>query len=148
MHPIDKLIPPSDQWQLLSLREAEDQVIGIFRQIRSRWEPPDGTRRPFDYLSQKDRTFAFVAFLEMEVMNGGFDQWFNNPTGDFVAETRVAARDMNLEYLAHLVRDAEVTYVVAHRSDPEVIRVDELNEHGVQYEAWRADIFRAYATIT
>jgi len=135
--------PVQDEWQALSKDDAWHQVGNIITPIHNVWDPPPDSERPFDFLTYKNRTFLLVAYLETEVMNGGYNQWFHNPTGAFVAEARVAARDMGMDYLADLIRDAEVEYFSQHYAGlPDTTRVDSLEQFDLQYEAWRPDILR------
>jgi hypothetical protein len=134
---------PEGEWDLISDDDVWSQICDISKAIRCRWDPPPDAENPFNSLSYKERTFLFLDFLEMEISDGGFDQWFSNPTGDFVAETRVAARQMGLQWLAELIREAEVEFVSQHRAGlPNCERVESLSRYDEQYATWRPEIRR------
>ena len=61
-------------------------------------------------LTQRERILVDVAWLEAEVNNGGFDQFFFNSSGDRFRETVSALRAIGAERTAALVAEAGAVF--------------------------------------
>jgi hypothetical protein len=57
-------------------------------------------------LSMEEKTIVFIEALEREINNGGFSQFFFNSSGDFVAETAKALKNVGSSKFLALLETA------------------------------------------
>lgn len=60
----------------------------------------------FDRLLPEERNFIVVWWLEAEVLNGGFHQYFHNSSGDAAPEALAALEELGASTAAHVLREA------------------------------------------
>jgi hypothetical protein len=60
----------------------------------------------FDRLLPEERDFIILWWLEAEVFNGGFHQYFHNSSGDAAPEALVALEVLGAHTSARILRDA------------------------------------------
>jgi hypothetical protein len=57
-------------------------------------------------LAQAEKTFHYIYWLEAEINNGGFDQYFFNSAGDHAQDVPGALEEIGAGFTAQLVREA------------------------------------------
>ena len=65
---------------------------------------PTVERRGIEELSRWERAGFCIYPLDAEVLNGGFDQFFFNPSADYASETLAALEDVGAHRVAELLR--------------------------------------------
>lgn len=87
--------------QILALTDTTEMTIelsyGIYDKIH---------KKGFESLSHVERVLYHVYWLESEVNNGGFDQFFFNSSGDYALDTPAALDEIGAHHTANLVRRA------------------------------------------
>jgi hypothetical protein len=59
-----------------------------------------------DKLTEPQKTFYFNQYLEKEINNGGFNQYFYNSAGNFSHQTVIALRQINATKTANILQSA------------------------------------------
>lgn len=55
-------------------------------------------------LTEPQKTFYFNQYLEKEINNGGFNQYFYNSSGDFAHQTIISLRQINANKTADILQ--------------------------------------------
>ena len=64
----------------------------------------------FAKLSHPEQVIACLTEVEMEINNGGFDQYYWNSPGDHAREAVAALRELGAEHTATLIADANAVF--------------------------------------
>jgi hypothetical protein len=64
------------------------------------------SRAGFDSLSHAEKVLYRIYWLETEVNNGGFDQYFFNTSGNYAIDTPEDLEEIGAHHTAQIVRDA------------------------------------------
>jgi hypothetical protein len=87
--------------QILTLNNSTEMIIelsyGISDKIR---------KKGFESLSHPEKVLHHIYWLESEVNNGGFDQFFINSSGDYALDTPSALDEIGAHHTANLVKRA------------------------------------------
>ncbi len=87
--------------QILALKNQTEMIIelsyGIYDKIH---------KKGFDSLSHPEKVLHHIYWLESEVNNGGFDQFFINSSGDYALDTPTALDDIGAHNTANLMKRA------------------------------------------
>lgn len=87
--------------QILALDNSTEMIIELSYGISDKID-----KKGFDSLSYPERVLHHVYSLESEINNGGFDQYFVNPSGDFALDTPSALDEIGAHHTANLVKRA------------------------------------------
>lgn len=60
----------------------------------------------FEKLTEPEKTFYYNQYLEKEINNGGFNQYFYNSSGDFAHQTLISLRQINAINTADILQSA------------------------------------------
>ena len=96
----NKKYPTSIEEILAQLKE-DDIVFALDEKIQQKW-----ARSGDDSLTEAENVFSCVNGLNMEVDNGGFDQYFYNSAGDFAQDAPAAFRAIGADLIAGIVSRA------------------------------------------
>jgi hypothetical protein len=87
--------------QILQLENYTEMLIalsnGIYEKIN---------RSGFESLSYAEKVLYHVYWLEAEVNNGGFDQYFFNTSGNYALDTPESLEEIGAHHTAQILRDA------------------------------------------
>ena len=61
-------------------------------------------------LSESDKTVFLIMYFDCQVVNGGIEQWFRNPTGAFTHETLAALDRVGADVTAGIVRELHTMF--------------------------------------
>ena len=90
-----------------------------------------------DALSGAEKSFYFNQCVEIEVNNGGFDQFFFNTSGNYAHETVQGLKDIGAEHTANIVQEAINIFPDATVPKDRVARWDVMEKISEQNEyAW------------
>jgi len=78
----------------------EDKIAEIYEILFNHFYSNPGS------LSQNEKNFFYINNLSMEVNNGGFDQFFLNPSGNYTIETLQALELIGENNTAKLLKEA------------------------------------------
>jgi hypothetical protein len=88
-------------------------------------------------LTAAERTFDCIYWLEAEVNNGGFHQYFFNTAGDHAQETIGALQEIGANYTAGLLQQAMSVFPgqapLADRYERQEQLLDKIGEEGVAF---------------
>lgn len=87
--------------QILALKNSTEMIIELSYGISDKIHKKD-----FDSLSHSEKVLHHIYWLESEVNNGGFDQFFANSSGDYALETPSALDEIGAHHTANLVKRA------------------------------------------
>lgn len=87
--------------QILTLTNTTEMIIELSYGISDKIQ-----KKGFDSLSHAERVLHHVYWLESEVNNGGFDQFFFNSSGDYALDTPTALDEIGAHHTANLVKRA------------------------------------------
>lgn len=91
-----------DLEKVLKIERRDMIVMKIDTYLNSKSEYGENIEK----LNSFQRTFLFVENLEREINNGGFNQFYFNPSGDFSQETVNALLEIGAEKTAEIVKKA------------------------------------------
>lgn len=83
---------------ILAIGDETKIIVTLIEPISKKFN-----RVGFDNLTEPEKVFYCVYWLEGEVNNGGFNQYFFNSAGDFAQETVVALRKIGAHYTADIL---------------------------------------------
>jgi hypothetical protein len=129
----------------LQLETETDILLGIGKIIGKKPENGDDT---FSNLTEPEKVFIYVDILERQVNNGGFDQFFNNSSGDYTHEILAAYEKIKAYKTADLIakaikafpvspvpKDTETRREVMKNLDESIINVwEDLDSKFYEYE--------------
>lgn len=87
--------------QILTLKNSTEMIIEFSYGISDKIH-----KKGFDSLSYPERVLHHIYWLESEVNNGGFDQFFANSSGDYALDTPSALDEIGAHHTANLVKRA------------------------------------------
>lgn len=93
-----------------------------------------------EILNDAERVLYLVNLLETEVSNGGFDQYFDNASGDHAPETVVALRTIGADWAAELLEKALVPFGESYPADLDKRAdiMDAQGEDAQRFAVWSA----------
>lgn len=86
---------------ILSYQDPFDFAVSLFEHAQEKTD-----RSGFESLSESERAAFCIYPLDAEVKNGGFSQYFYNPSGDFAAETATALQEIGAATAVSLLERA------------------------------------------
>ncbi len=111
---LDTRLPPDKVEALRSSDNYSDEAFKIFEEIDSsilkELDRIDRNEVWFEQLSEPRRVFYSVCWLEAEVNNGGFDQYYINSPSDAAALVPEMLREIGMNELAELVARANAVF--------------------------------------
>jgi hypothetical protein len=87
--------------QILLMDNPTDMIIELSYGISDKVN-----RSGFDSLSYAEKCMHHVYWLETEVNNGGFDQYFFNSSGDYAIDTPAMLEEIGAHHTAQIVKEA------------------------------------------
>ncbi|MEX0714993.1 MAG: DUF4375 domain-containing protein [Planctomycetaceae bacterium] len=92
-----------------SVGELEDKIIDINSRIWGDWRTMNDEEAyaPFSHV---EKVFSMIVYMDMEIQNGGFEQWIWNPTGMYVRETRDGLIEIGAAKVAEMVDQAVTVF--------------------------------------
>ena len=87
--------------RILSLSNSTEMTIEISYGISDKIH-----KTGFESLSHPERILHHIYWLEAEINNGGFEQYFGNSAGEYVLDTPAALDEIGAQHTAQLVRRA------------------------------------------
>lgn len=96
---------PGELAGYLALESDEDLAREVGYYVLRKME-----RCAFDDLSPPERVIACLTEIEMEVNNGGFDQYFWNSPGDHSGEAVAALMELGASHTAALLAEANAAF--------------------------------------
>jgi len=88
--------------KILELEDETEVVIEIGQEL---WKKSENDK-DFESLNQFEKNVLYVAMLEGQVNNGGFDQYFFNSSGEYAHETLRALEEIDAPKMAELLNQA------------------------------------------
>jgi alpha-amylase/alpha-mannosidase (GH57 family) len=89
--------------EILNLPVANDIILGAGKIISKKTNNSDDN---FSNLTAAEKVFLFIDMLEGQVNNGGFDQFFNNSSGDYTYEALNAYKEIGADKTVEIVSKA------------------------------------------
>lgn len=121
--------------QIIALNNSTEMIIelsnGIFDKV---------DKKGFDSLSHPEKVLHHLYWLESEVNNGGFDQFFTNSSGDYALDTPAALAEVGAHHTADLVKKAIDLFPDSSPSRNRQQRVEQLNSIGENTRARLRDL--------
>ncbi len=108
--------------QILTLKSSTEMIIELSYGISDKIH-----KKGFDSLSHPERVLHHIYWLESEVNNGGFDQFFSNSSGDYALDTPSALDEIGAHHTAKLVKRAIDLFPGGSPSRNEEQRMGQLN---------------------
>jgi hypothetical protein len=108
--------------QILELKNSTKMIIELSYGISDKIH-----RTGFDSLSYPEKVLHHVYWLESEINNGGFEQYFSNSSGDYALDTPEALDEIGAHQTANLVRKAIDLFPGGAPSRDRQPRVEKLN---------------------
>ncbi len=102
-----------EKMKLWATKDPKDFVIALNEAIMAKGEYGEN----FAALTEAERVLCLVDILEMEVNNGGFEQYFDNSSGDHVPETVGALRAIGADWAAELLEKALAPFGDSYPAD-------------------------------
>jgi hypothetical protein len=102
---------------------VEANVETVRERLEARWK-----RLGFEVLLQEEREFIVLWWLEMEVIGGGLDQYFENSAGDGALEALGVLDALGAKVSARALRDALDAFGVGGYSADRSTRQKRLRE--------------------
>lgn len=96
---------PDELAGYLQLERNEDLAREVGYYVLRKME-----RVGFDGLSRPEQRIGCLTELEMEISNGGFDQYYWNSPGDHALETVAALQELGAAYTATLLIEANAVF--------------------------------------
>lgn len=111
---LDTRLPAAKAEVLRAADNYSDEALKIFEEIDTsilkELDRIDRNEAWFELLSEPRRVFYAVCWLEAEVNNGGFDQYYINSPSDAAAHVPQMLRDIGMKELAGLVEQANAVF--------------------------------------
>ncbi len=123
----------------LSQAELEEMVLLCVEAVRAKPDPKG--------LSDIERTIALVYGFELEVCNGGIDQFFVNPMGDQWAETLNALREIGASRLTSIYERALEVFPQCKPSPDQIVRSIQLQRAGEKARALLWELTTEYISL-
>jgi hypothetical protein len=121
--------------EILKLRNSTEMIIELSYGISDKIN-----KNGYDSLSQVEKVLHHVYWLESEVNNGGFHQYFSNSSGDYAFETPEACKEIGAPYTASLVDNANNIFPNGKPPSDWQQRNNWLNENGETIKKTLGDI--------
>lgn len=83
---------------ILNLGDETKIIVTLIDPISKKFD-----RVGFNNLTEPEKVFYCIYWLEGEVNNGGFNQYFFNSSGDFAQDTVTALREIGADFTADLL---------------------------------------------
>jgi hypothetical protein len=126
--------------QILTLKNSTEMIIELSYGISDKIH-----KKGFDSLSHPERVLHHIYWLESEVNNGGFDQFFVNSSGDYALDTPSALEEIGAHHTAHLVKRAIDLFPRGSPSRNREQRIEQLESMGEtlrdQFSAFDSEFF-------
>ncbi len=113
--------------EILRLPNEAEIVVNLSDQIQHKI-----SKSGFASLTDEEKTFHYIGWLDAEVNNGGFEQYFFNSAGDHAQDAIEALKSVGAAHTARLVQEAMMAFPsgVAQRDRAE--RQNELLKIGAE----------------
>jgi hypothetical protein len=108
--------------QILALNDSTKMIIEFSYGLSDKIH-----MKGFDSLSHPERVLHHVYWLETEINNGGFEQYFGNSSGDYAIDTPAALDEIGAHQTAQLVRRAMDLFPGGPPPSDRQKRVEKLN---------------------
>ncbi len=83
---------------ILGLDNENQMIIALSERLTAKIQ-----QRGYDSLTEAEKTFNAVYWLEAEINNGGFDQYFFNFAGDYAQETVTALQCIGAHHTSEIL---------------------------------------------
>ncbi|MBI5297176.1 MAG: DMP19 family protein [Chloroflexi bacterium] len=87
--------------QIFALKNSTEMIIEFSYGISDKIH-----KKGFESLSHPERVLHHIYWLESEVNNGGFQQYFDNSSGDYAIDTPSALEEIGAKHTANLMKRA------------------------------------------
>lgn len=87
--------------QIIALNDSTDMIFELSYGIADKIQ-----KKGFESLSHPEQVLYYVYWLEAEINNGGFEQYFGNSSGDYALDTPAALAEIGAHHTANLVKRA------------------------------------------
>jgi hypothetical protein len=128
---------------ILGLDNETHKIIAL-----SEWVTAKIQQRGYNSLTEAEKTFNVVYWLEAEINNGGFNQYFFNSAGDYAQETVMALRRIGAHHTSEILLAAMGLFPGRAPSQDHYKRQEQVLSLGEQGEAAMEELdqeFYAYA---
>ena len=98
------------QSEIMSLLPYELECGSEFAIILNERLPVIADDNDIRNLSEIDKTVFLIMYFDCQVLNGGIEQWFRNPTGAFTHETLAALDRVGADVTAGIVRELHTMF--------------------------------------
>jgi len=115
--------------EILRQENEVDIVIAFSERITQKIE-----QSGFDSLTDAEKNFHYIYWLEAEVNNGGFDQYFFNSAGDHAQDAVGALQAIGANHTAQLLREAMAVFPEGLAPHDRGLRQEQLLEIGEEGE--------------
>ena len=102
----------------------------------------------YQNLTDLEKTFNYVYWLEAEVNNGGFNQYFFNSAGDYAQDTVKALQDIGANYTAELLQQAMSIFSDKAPSPDRYKRQEQLEKIGEEGETFLYELDKKFYVYT
>ena len=114
----------------------------VFVTIAVKWNNSFKSKRVFvESLSEEQKLVYAIWILDMNVKNGGFQQYYHNSNGEIYDISAIAAKEMKMDKIVEVVTKANKIFLVDNTEDKEISfsdkQRDELSKLDIEY--YKAD---------
>ena len=85
---------------------ADDQVYEWTKAIHKKYPPREFTEIYFEEMTIQEKVVFAVSWLQTEVGNGGFHQYFSNGTGSIASDTLIQLKRIGADAIAGILQRA------------------------------------------
>ncbi len=129
--------------EILNLGDETKIIIALSEYISAKVK-----KLGYQNLTDADKTFNYVYWLETEVNNGGFNQYFFNSAGDYAQDTVKALQDIGANYTAELLQQAISIFSEKTPSPDRYKRQEQLEKIGEEGEIFLSELDQKFYVYT
>jgi uncharacterized protein with NAD-binding domain and iron-sulfur cluster len=129
---LGRVVPPGQAPidRILGLDNEVQMIITLSERMTAKIQ-----QRGYDSLTEAEKTFNAVYWLEAEINNGGFDQYFLNNAGDYAQETVTALQRIGAQHTSQILLAAMRLFPGGAPSQDHYKRQEQLLSLGAQDQA-------------